>query len=129
MNIDNECKIKDDDEILAEENNRFNFRRFKPEDLEKKYSPFERNKKDFPFLFQKKRETPREGFKISLEEIISKVRDLSFNSPEISAMRENILHSPHTPPYPPYSRSTSPMPELSLGELKENSDMKVDEHK
>ena len=139
MNIEG-CQIKDDDEILEEEKNRFNFRRFKPEELEKRYSPFERTKKEFPFLFQKKREViPKEDHKISLDEIINKVRDLSFNSPELNAIRENICEdskfSPHTPPYPPYSRTASPMPALELGdsamitELKESHEMIVDEHK
>ena len=39
--MNNECKIKDDDEILEEEMNRYNFRRFTPEEIQKKYSPFE----------------------------------------------------------------------------------------
>jgi len=129
--MDRECQIKDDEEILEEENNRFNFRRFKPEELEKKYSPFERTKKEFPFLFQKKREEPKENHKISLEEIITKVRDLSVNSPELNSIRENILvsNSPsRTPPYPP-----SPIPEYSLGdsemsnELKNKDSMNLDE--
>ena len=53
----NECQIKDDNEILEEENNRYNFRRFTPEEIQKKHSPFERvsKKKDIPFLFQKKK--------------------------------------------------------------------------
>ena len=134
--MDKECQIKDDEEILEEENNRFNFRRFKPEELEKKYSPFERTKKEFPFLFQKKREEQKENHKISLEEIITKVRDLSVNSPELKAIHENILvsNSPsRTPPYPP-----SPIPEYSLteyslgdslmsNELKNKDSMNLDE--
>ena len=53
--MNQECQIKDDNEISDEEKNRFNFRRFTPEDLEKKNSPFERiKKKEYPFLFQKK---------------------------------------------------------------------------
>lgn len=138
--MNQECQIKDEDEILEEEKNRFNFRRFKPEELEKKYSPFERSKKDFPFLFQKKRDVVhKEDHKISLDEIINKVRDLSFNSPELNAIRENICEdikfSPHTPTYPPYSRTPSPMPDLELGdsamktELKNSTPMHIDEQK
>lgn len=108
--MNNECQIKDDDEIIEEEKSRFNFRRFKPEELEKKYSPFERTKKEFPFLFQKKRESPKEEHKISLEDIITKVKDLSVNSPELQALQNKIAYSPHTPPYGPYS----PIPEFFL---------------
>lgn len=132
--MNNECQIKDDDEIMEEEKNRFNFRRFKPEELEKKYSPFERTKKEFPFLFQKKREHPvqREEHRISLEDIISQVKDLSLNSPELKAIcgniDEDVKLSPHTPPYPPFSRPSSPMPELNLEDtiLKDNSTVKQD---
>ena len=79
--MNNECQIKDDDEILREENNRFNFRRFTSEEIEKKHSPFERvKKKEFPFLFQKKRESYREDTKISLDDIITRMSDISLNS-------------------------------------------------
>jgi hypothetical protein len=131
--MNKECKIMDDNEILEEEKNRFNFRRFKPEELEKKYSPFERTKKEFPFLFQKKREVPKGEHKISLEDIISQVKDLSFSSPELNAIRGNINEdmelSPHTPLYPPHSPCVSPMPELNLDDtiLKDTSTMKQDE--
>ena len=92
--MNNECKIKDDDEILEEELNRFNFRRFTQEEIIKKNNPFERFKKKestFPFLFQKKKNT-KEEIKISLDDIINQVKDLSFNS---------VLYSPRTPSYPP----------------------------
>ena len=79
--MNNECQIKDDDEILEEENNRFNFRRFTAEEIEKKYSPFDRvKKKGFPFLFQKKRELYKEDTKISLDEIITRISDISLNN-------------------------------------------------
>ena len=95
--MNNECKIKDDDEILEEELNRFNFRRFTQEEIVQKNNPFERFKKKdytcstFPFLFQKKK-INKEEIKISLDDIINQVKDLSFNS---------ITYSPRTPPYPP----------------------------
>ena len=67
-----DCRIVDEDES-------YNFRRFKPEELEKKYSPFEHvHKKDFPFLFQKKQihKDPIENTKISLEDIIEQMKNL-----------------------------------------------------
>lgn len=94
-----ECKIVDEDEIS-------NFRRFKPEDLEKKYSPFERvQKKEFPFLFQK---TKVKETKISLDDIIAKFKDLSCNSPIFKPINSPFPHllpltpafRPSTPPYP-----------------------------
>jgi hypothetical protein len=139
--MNKECQIKDDDEILEEENNRFNFRRFKPDELEKKFSPFERTKKEFPFLFQKKREVPKEEQKISLDEIIMKVNNLQMSSPQLSAIRENmnevvtispipelflehIEYSPNTPPWDPHAKS--PIPELILDELKEIPKIDID---
>ena len=107
--MNSECKILDDEEIEMEEQNKLNFRRFKPEDLEKKYTPFERSqKKEFPFLFQKKRVNEREDQKISLEDIINKLKDLSLNVIETS-------HYPSmTPPYPPYPNDDEPIPTLTL---------------
>ena len=89
--MDQECKIVDEEEMS-------NFRRFKPEDLEKKYSPFERvQKKEFPFLFQKKH-IPKETMKTSLEDIINKMKDLSCNSPAFHSIEyPNLL--PFTPPF------------------------------
>lgn len=104
--MNNECQIKDDDEILEDELNRFNFRRFTQEEIIKKNNPFERFKKKestFPFLFQKKKIlNVKEDIKISLDDIINQVRDLSFNS---------ILYSPRTPAYPP--TPLSPLFDLS----------------
>ena len=98
--MNKECQIKDDDEILEEEKQRYNFRRFTQEELNKKNSPFERfKKKEYPFLFQKKKVVSKESTSISLNEIIEKVKDLSFNTPPISFIDVDISH---TPPYPPY---------------------------
>ena len=109
--MNSECKILDDEEIEMEEQNKLNFRRFKPEDLEKKYTPFERSqKKDFPFLFQKKRMNEREDQKISLEDIINKVKDLSLN---VIETRHDTSPS-MTPPYPPYPNDDEPIPTLTL---------------
>ena len=104
-----ECKIKDDDEIVEEEKQRYNFRRFTQEELNKKNSPFERfKKKEYPFLFQKKKVVSKESTSISLNEIIEKVKDLSFNSPPLSFINNTNTIEPidlyvsHTPPYPPF---------------------------
>ena len=102
--MNKECKIKDDDEILEEEKQRYNFRRFTPEELNKKNSPFERfKKKEYPFLFQKKKVVSKDSTtSISLNEIIEKVKDLSLNTPPFTSLNAAIPSSPHTPPYPPW---------------------------
>ena len=126
--MNNICQIKDDDEILEEEKNRYNFGRFTPEEIQKKHSPFERvsKKKEIPFLFQKKRFSPKLEGKMSLEDIMDKIEklDLSGNT-----------FSPKTPPYPPHTRPPTPMPSLELGPsilneivgLKESHKIEVDE--
>ena len=119
--MNQECKIKDDNEILEDEKNRFNFRRFKPEELEKKYSPFDRTqKKDFPFLFQKKRSMSKDDEKISLEDIMNKVKDLSFKSPSISICSDIAIPEieldeleANTPPYPPNPDETNLLFDIS----------------
>jgi hypothetical protein len=114
--MNNECKIKDDDEIIEEEKQRYNFRRFTPEEINIKNSPFERlKKKEYPFLFQKKKILPKELnslLSISLNDIIEKVKDLSFNS---------ILYSPKTPVYPP-----SPLFDLSGNFISEMPTLKLE---
>ncbi len=106
--MNNECQIKDDDEIIEEEDNRYNFRRFTPEEIQKKYSPFERinKKKEISFLLQKKKYSPKIEGKVSLEDIMNKMEYLDLSGNYIS----------HTPSYSPFSRSTSPIPELKLNE-------------
>jgi len=100
--MDQECKIVDEDETS-------NFRRFKPEDLEKKYSPFERiQKKEFPFLFQKKH-IPKENTKTSLEDIINKMRDLSCNSPTFKPIHALDTPFPYLLPLTPISDSRTPL--------------------
>ena len=128
--MNSECKIKDDDEILEEEKNRFNFRRFTPEEIQKKYSPFERisKKKEISFLFQKKKYSPKLEGKVSLEDIIHKMDSLDISG---------NCFSPHTPSYlpsspysssSPFSRPPTPMPELQLEEavLKEDHKINLD---
>jgi hypothetical protein len=128
--MDKECQIKDDDEILEEEKNRFNFRRFTQDEIIKKnnVSPFERTKKKdvtFPFLFQKKKPVLKNE-KVSLDEILEKVKDLSFNSP--------FLYSPKTPPYSPWDISENTIPHLDLSNnivtnLNDTQPMELDEQK
>jgi hypothetical protein len=128
--MNQECQIKDDDEIIEEEANRFNFRRFKPEELEKKYSPFERiHKKEFPFLFQKKRSGSRDDTKISLEDIITKVADISMNNTSVNLQPNQFIYNggiyePTTPPFSPFPDG-SPIPMLQINETK-MEDLKLD---
>lgn len=121
MEINTECQIKDDDEILEEENNRYNFRRFTPEEIHRKHSPFERvsKKKEIPFLFQKKKYSPKLDSKISLEDIMNKIEKLDLSG--------NTFIS-NTPPYPPYSHPPSPVPEMVLDEsvLKNTNEIHID---
>ena len=81
MSYNQECKILDDNEIEAAEKEQFNFRRWKPEELEKKNSPFEKHsRREFPYLFQKKNLFPKEETKISLEDILTQVKGLHLES-------------------------------------------------
>jgi len=120
--MNNECQIKDDDEILKEENNRFNFRRFTSEEIEKKHSPFERiKKKEFPFLFQKKREPYKEDTKISLDDIITRISDISLNSVNTVLGPNQFTHNgmvfePTTPVLSSIAIDESQLPEMSLEE-------------
>ena len=100
-----ECRIVDEET--------YNFRRFRPDELEKKYSPFERvQKKDFPFLFQKKH-IPKESTKTSLDDIMNKMKDLSFYSPTFRPISENPFPGllPLTPISPLFLCKTPPPPE------------------
>jgi hypothetical protein len=117
-----ECQIKDDDEILEEEKNRFNFRRFTSEEIEKKHSPFEHVKKrEFPFLFQKKREVYKEDIKISLDDIITRISDISLNSVNTVLASNQFTHNgmvfePTTPVFRSVSPDETTLPEIELGE-------------
>ena len=110
------CKILDDEEIQNAEEKQKNFRKWSIDDVDKRPFPFDRyQKKEFPFLFKKKTYY-REDNKISLDEIITKVKDLSMNSPILNSIQEdinipdmNLDYESHTPPYPP-----SPILQLDL---------------
>ena len=74
------CKILDDDEIEDSKNTLVNFRRFEVEELQRKFSPFEKStpqKNEFPFLFQKKKTTRYEDKKISIDELMGMVESLN----------------------------------------------------
>ena len=117
-----ECQIKDDDEIIEEENRRLNFRRFTSEEIEKKHTPFERVRKNvFPFIFQKKRETFREDTKISLDDIITKISDISLNSlnPILAPNQfshHGMVFEPTSPVVESTVSNTSIVPEFELNE-------------
>ena len=85
--MESKCEILDDSEVEELEKNikQLNFRRFDAAELEKRFSPFDKTqKKEFPFLFQKKSKKITES-KISLNDIIS--------NKEVESL---------TPPYSPY---------------------------
>jgi len=85
--MESKCEILDDNEIEELEKNikKLNFRRFDVAELEKRFSPFDKTqKKEFPFLFQKKSKKITDQ-KISLNDITSNKEDESL-----------------TPPYSPY---------------------------
>jgi hypothetical protein len=118
-----ECKIKDDNEIIEEENKKLNFRRFTSEEIEKKHTPFERIRKNvFPFIFQKKRETFREDMKISLDDIITKISDISLNSlnPILAPHQfshHGMVFEPTSPVLESVASNSSIVPEFDLDEL------------
>lgn len=104
--MNKECQIKDDDEIELEEKNRFNFRRYTPDEIQKKHSPFERTKKrEAPFLFQKKKPICKEDQKTSLEDILTKMESLTVK--DLSGVQLG------TPPFSPYSPKISTTPTFS----------------
>lgn len=83
------CKILDDEEIDNKEKQQF--RVWNVESAEKRAFPFDRyHKKEFPFLFKKKNVIKEDNSKISLDEIITKVKDLSMNSPVLHSIQENV---------------------------------------
>ena len=105
----NSCKILDDDEIEDSKNRITNFRRFEVEELQRKFSPFEKTsnqKKEFPFLFQKKK--PRvvlyEDKMISIDELMGKVETIKLDenkSAIIEEPRDELKESvSHTPEWP-----------------------------
>jgi len=115
MNNENKCEILDDDEMeKVQSTNRFNFRRFDTEEIERRSSPFEKNqKKEFPFLFKKKPTFFRkeEEKKVCIEDLMSSVNekinklkldenqivDLSQNAMDVEIDKEYVSHTPEWP--------------------------------
>ena len=90
--MESKCEILDDSEVEELEKNikQLNFRRFDAAELEKRFSPFDKTqKKEFPFLFQKKVKKITES-KISLNDITEQ---------KITSNKED---ESLTPPYSPY---------------------------
>jgi hypothetical protein len=61
--MESKCEILNDNEIEELEKNmkQLNFRRFDAAELEKRFSPFDKTqRKEFPFLFQKKKKEHKE---------------------------------------------------------------------
>jgi hypothetical protein len=119
--MESKCEILDDSEVEELEKNikQLNFRRFDAAELEKRFSPFDKTqKKEFPFLFQKKVKKITES-KISLNDITeSKISlnditesKISLNEQKISLNEQKISlndiisnkeDESLTPPYSPY---------------------------
>ena len=99
--MESKCEILDDSEVEELEKNikQLNFRRFDVAELEKRFSPFDKTqKKEFPFLFQKKSKKITEP-KISLND-----QKISLNEQKISLndIISNKEDESLTPPYSPY---------------------------
>jgi len=109
--MESKCEILDDSEVEELEKNikQLNFRRFDAAELEKRFSPFDKTqKKEFPFLFQKKVKKITES-KISLNDITES--KISLNDQKISLNEQKISlndiipdkeDESLTPPYSPY---------------------------
>jgi len=110
--MNSDCKIltEEEEEALLD-SNRYNFRRWSSEELQRKQSPFERGtKREFPFLFQKKRAPERKDTKTSLEDICTQLNNVKINQ-----------YEPNTPPYPPHSPLPTPL--LTVSEVEQVVDI------
>ena len=130
------CKILDDEDIEAVETNKQKFRKWNIDQTEKRTFPFDRyEKKEFPFLFKKKFVQKEENSRISLDEIITKVKDLSMNSPVLASIQENVelpnleldsgSNTPKYQPTPLTKDEINYVKKLDL-DLKSNSIVKTD---
>jgi hypothetical protein len=110
--METKCEILNDSEVEELEKNikQLNFRRFDAAELEKRFSPFDKTqKKEFPFLFQKKVKKITEP-KISLNDITeSKIslNDITESKISLNDITEQKITSNKedeslTPPYSPY---------------------------
>jgi len=100
------CKILDDHEIEDSKNRVTNFRRFEVEELQRKFSPFEKSnqKKEFPFLFQKKKTKIYEDKKISIDELMGKIETIKLDENKNAIIEdrkdESNESTSHTPDWP-----------------------------
>ena len=116
--MNSDCKILTLEEEELVDANRYNFRRWSSEELQRKQSPFERGtKREFPFLFQKKRAPERKDTKTSLEDICTQLNNVKIHTYELNTE----VYLPSTPPYPPYSASTTPL--LMVNEVEPTVDI------
>jgi hypothetical protein len=119
--MNNRCEILDDDEIELQEKNRaiFNFRRFDAAELEKRSSPFDKSeKKEFPFLFQKKSKRFTEEKKISLDELTSKLDSIKLDNHQNAVIsNEHLIDDEYLSNTPPWD------PRLYNDDLKVSSEM------
>ena len=115
--MNSDCKILTEEEEELVDTTRYNFRRWTSEELQKKQSPFERGtRKEFPFLFQKKKFSERKDTKTSLEDICAQLKDVDVNTNIDVNVDVNVDVNEYkslTPPYPPYS--TTPL--LTVSEI------------
>ena len=118
------CKILNDEEIETVEKEKQQFRKWNIDTSEKRSFPFDRyQKKEFPFLFKKKASMKEENTRISLDEIITRVKDLSMNSPVLASIQDNVA----LPQFDLETRSTTPpYPPMQLSEYEINYVKKLD---
>ena len=119
--MNNRCEILDDNEIELQEKNRsiFNFRRFDASDLEKRSSPFDKSeKKEFPFLFQKKSKRFTEDKMISLDELSSKLESITL----LNNKNESL-----TPPWNPFLYNDDLKVTCEIEEEEEKEEKKQEE--
>ena len=127
--MNNRCEILDDNEIELQEKNRsiFNFRRFDASDLEKRSSPFDKSeKKEFPFLFQKKSKRFTEDKMISLDELSSKLESITLinNKNEYKSLDE---YKSLTPPWNPFLYNDDLKVTCEIEEEEEKEEKKQEE--
>jgi hypothetical protein len=102
--METKCEILNDSEVEELEKNikQLNFRRFDTAELEKRFSPFDKTqKKEFPFLFQKKVKKITEP-KISLNDITEPKISLNDQKISLNDITSNKEDESLTPPYSPY---------------------------
>jgi hypothetical protein len=130
----NKCKILDDNEIEESKNTLTNFRRFEVEELQRKFSPFEKTthqKKEFPFLFQKKKMKDYEDKKISIDELMMKIESLKVDENKNAIiedtdekLEEYVSHTPEWPKKEELEKAHQELVEY-YANLKKNEENKI----